>query len=118
MICKICGDFFSVPRQFHELLKPLKRYICPTCLNNLELDLLEEVIPLDKGYTLKVLHLYQNLDLKKIDYLVFEYSVILGRLLLKEGSVLLADKFNLKEIDIYNMLAKILESDIYLVSFL
>ncbi len=117
MICKNCNKFFNKERRFHELLTRPSIYLCKDCLNQHEIDLSEEILPLDKGYILRIIYLYRVKRINNIDYLVFDYSKILSRLIKRVNYLIIEDKFNLNNLDNYNYLALLLESDITLISF-
>lgn len=117
MICKCCKKYFVKERKFHELLVRQKIYFCSNCLNNFKLEINYETIPLDDGNKLYVIHLYKNIKEEYIDYLIFEYSIVLKKLKREIKEFILIDNFNILEIDIYNILAKLNNNDLYLVSF-
>ncbi len=118
MVCKNCHNFFIKERKFSELFLRRKIYLCADCLSNIKLDLLREVIPLDNGFKLIVYHLYKNISDNIIDYLVYEYSVIYSKLYKINKNIIIVDKFNVKELEVFNMLNKLINSDIIIFSFM
>lgn len=118
MYCKSCNKFFNPRRVFHELLTKRTIYLCQDCLNQIIIKLDTEIIPLDNGLNLKVLHIYDNLNLALIDYLVKEYSKIVNKFLKKKIFFILEDKFNMQKLNIYNVIAKLEQSDLLIISFI
>lgn len=120
MYCNICHNFFIKERHFNEILKRKKHiYFCDNCLNKIKIAYKLNVIPLDNRKRLFEINIFDFLPSDNLDYFSDIYSLVYFKLLKKKiGYIIIADYFKEEDIEIYSMVSTLLDSDIFVVSFL
>ncbi len=120
MYCKICHNFFIEERHFSELFKRKRQiYFCNECLKQIKIGYKLNVIPLDNNRRLLEINVFDSLPSTSLDYFSDIYSRFYFKLLNKKiGYVIITDYFKEEDIQIYSMVSELLDSDIFVLSFL
>ena len=120
MRCKICNKRFEIKKNFNNLLRIERYYICDTCYNKYKISLDMFTLPLSSG---KILFVYTLFDKDyKIDTTPFikEISMIYRYCLkkYKDECIILTERFYLSDENLKNLsiLSKLESKNIVLVT--
>lgn len=117
MICRCCHNFFKVERSFLELFKNKIVYLCPSCKRKHPLVFKSLELPLDNLHVLRVYYLYDEMFSYEREAFSYEYGLVTTNLLKRKLNFIFNDTFKESELYLYNMLAKMLDKDIYLLVY-
>lgn len=120
MRCKICNKKFEIKKNFSNLLKVERYYICDTCYKKYPISLDMFTMPLSKGRILYVYTLFS--EDKRIDTTAFikEISMIYKFCLNKYRGdiIILEESFKIDESGMYNfnVISKLLDKNIVVIT--
>ena len=118
MKCLVCGNLFNVKREFKDLFRVQKVYVCDKCIKDNPLHISFHYLPLT-NHQLEVVSLFEK-PYVNYDGFIYEYSKIYEKLSLerKGQTIYLYDSFVLKEktLEEFDILSNELDEDIIILT--